>query len=305
VHERLRGSVARYIGAIATKELKATIEEQVQSLLEAMPRQGVVDVTTALSVPLPINVIGMLLDVPRRDLKWMRAKSVTISQPFLQARPGVLSFLRADRAIRSLLAYFDRLIADQKTRPLAGLPKELIESQHLSHDELLTMYLLLVIAGHETTANMLSNALLTLLRHPEALQRLRDAPALLPDAVDELLRYETSVIGVGRVAKHDFEYEGVAFKKDQHITLFLGSANRDEACTQAAGHFDLDRPSARSLAFGYGKHACLGANLVRLELRTALAGFLQRYQHIALHRPPRWQSSAVHRGPRQLLLRVS
>ena len=177
-------------------------------------------------------------------------------------------------------AYFSVLADERRRRPredlLTGLVQAELEGSHLTHAEMLRMLILLLVAGNETTTNLIGNAVLALLDHPDALARLRAERALLPSAVDEVMRWSSPVQMDPRRATRALELHGHSIDADQLVVCWLGSANRDEDVFPDGERFDVARTDNRHLAFGFGPHYCLGANLARLEAQVALAALLDR-----------------------------
>jgi cytochrome P450 len=174
----------------------------------------------------------------------------------------------------------------------------------LNDEELMATAVTLVFAGHETTANIVSNAMLALLEFPDQMTALRADRSLLEAAIEEALRYNGSVQRVRRVARDDVEVEGQHIAGGDILLNFLGSANRDPRAWDEPDRFDLSRSTTRHLGFGYGPHFCVGSALARMEAPIMLGALLDRYPSIALEAPPRGAPNMVFRGPEQLLLRV-
>jgi pimeloyl-[acyl-carrier protein] synthase len=245
-------------------------------------------------------VMAELLGVPTQDLAqfqaWSRLRARVI-EPTITARERQL----AAQAAYELDAYFLGLIEQRRTEPRDDLISALVAAEaagdQLSHDELLVMLRLLLIAGNETTTNLIGNGLLALLRHPEQLHILRSDPSLIAGAVDELLRYDSPVQVVGRTATQDLEVGGRSIRKGQGIVLLLGSANRDPEVFDQPERLDVQRHGPSILGFGRGIHHCLGAPLARLEARITIETLLERFAEMRLlTADPPFRDNIVLRG---------
>jgi cytochrome P450 len=304
-HTRLRRIVS---GAFTPRRVAAMgprIERLAHDLLDALPPAGRADLVDAFTAPLPVTVIADLLGVPHAFREEFRALS---TRAFETADP---SYKEAVAGLHRLLG---AVVAGKRAEPGDDLLSALVtahdeEDGRLSEDELVGTALLLVIAGHDTTVNLLGNSLVALLRHPEQLRRLRERPELLPGAVEEFLRYETSVeLSTLRYASEDLVLAGTPIARGDVLVVALASASRDTP--QADGvrpqELDVARASARHLSFGHGIHHCLGAPLARLEAVTALRVLLERFTLLEPAAPldalP-WVASGMMRGPRSLPVR--
>jgi cytochrome P450 len=201
-------------------------------------------------------------------------------------------------------------VAERRARPGDDLLSALIgveaQGERLAKDELVAMVVQLLYAGHETTRNLIGNGLFTLLRNPAELARLRAAPALLPRAVEEMLRYEPPILFVSRVALADVELAGVAVRKGDLVHLGLASANRDPEHFADPDRFDVGRAENRHLTFGWGMHFCLGASIARMEGRVAFETLLARFSRIELvGPPPRWAAATALRTLERFPLRLT
>jgi cytochrome P450 len=252
-------------------------------LVDAALARGEVDLVEALTYPQPVIVIAEIIGIPRDDRERFKEWSDVaveglgnaLFRPPTQERLARLGRLRSEMG-----AYFSALADERRRRPredlLTGLVQAEHEGSHLSHDEMLQMLILLLVAGNETTTNLIGNAVVTLLDHPAELARLRADRGLLPSAVDEVLRYASPVQMDPRRATRAVEMHGCRIDAEQIVVCWLGSANRDEDVFADPERFDIGRGDNRHLAFGFGPHYCLGANLARLEAQVALAALLDR-----------------------------
>jgi len=219
--------------------------------------------------------------------------------------------MQAAGASGQLATYFDRLIEARRRRPQRDLLSDLIaveeQGDRLSHGELLSMCNLLLVAGHETTTNLLASGTLALLQHPDQLALLRARAELLPGAVEELLRYESPVQRIGRMAKVPVTIGGVEIAAGQMAAAVVAAANRDPAVFPDPDRLDVTRRPGAHLAFGHGPHFCLGAPLARLEGQVVFEALLERLPALRLAEPdwtPQWSANTVIRGLKALPVRV-
>ena len=304
-HTRLRKLVTKAFTAQATARLRPVIEQTAEALLGAMAAEETVDLLSAYALPLPIAVISAMLGVPAADQDLFRDWTLS----FVSIRsPEVLA-----EAQRNLSAFLSALIEDKRASPgedlLSRLAQVADEGSQLSAEELLSMAFLLLTAGFETTVNLIANGVLTLLRHPDQLALLQSDPARLPDAVEELLRYEGPVhVATYRFTKEPVHAGGARIPPGQIVLISLLAANRDERRFPDPLRLDITRPAAGHLAFGHGIHHCLGAPLARLEGQIAIGKLLSRFPAMTLAAEPgelRWRSSTLMHGLHSLPVRLS
>jgi cytochrome P450 len=286
-HTRLRKLVARAFTARRVEELRPRAAKLVDALLDEIEtRPRPVDLVEHFSLPLPVQVICELLGVAAGDRHIFHAWSDTLMGDW-KRDPGEIQ-----AAFDALSRYFEGLIAAKRAEPADDLMTALIDARDsqdkLSESELVTLSLGLLIAGHETTANQINMFLLTLLRHPDQLARLRADPDGIPRAVEELMRFVQ--LGEGgaalpRVTTEDVELSGVTVPAGAAVLPALAAANRDPATFDEAGRLDLSRTDNPHLGFGAGVHHCLGAQLARMELQEALRGLLRRMPDVRLAVP--------------------
>jgi cytochrome P450 PksS len=308
-HTRLRALVHQAFTPRLIERLRERIEALAEGLLDTAMRAnaGTLDLVEAYALPLPSIVIADLLGVPaddrRRFHRWSTMLA-TVATPtdMLRAAPSAVAFLR----------YLHRLLVRRRADPQDDLITALLqadsEGETLSADELVAMGVLLLIAGHETTVNLIASGTLALLTHPDECARLRAEPSLLKSAVEELLRFTSPVdIATERYAREDVTLEGVRIPRGGLVLAGLGSANRDERQFPDPETLNLSREPNRHLAFGQGIHYCLGAPLARLEGQIALGTLLRRFPSMRLAASPeslRWRKGLVLRGLERLPLAV-
>jgi cytochrome P450 len=302
-HTRLRSLVSRAFTPRVVEGMRPHIRELVDGLLGRVEGAGAMDVIADLAYPLPVRVIGEMLGVPPGDSDTIRQWSAAIARNLdaigLPADPAVVDRGRA--AHRALVDYFRRLIPERRRRPTGDLLSLLIAAEEqgdrLSEGELLTSCLLLFIAGHETTVNLIGNGVLALLQHPDQLQKLRDDPALVPSAVEELLRWDSPVQRTARITAAEVEIGGQRIDRGSFVVAAIGAANRDPAHFADPDRLDITRRDNRHVAFGFGIHFCLGAPLARIEAQIALDAVLARLPGLALATDrPEWRESSTLRG---------
>jgi cytochrome P450 len=286
-HTRMRRLASGVFTARRVGRLRPVIEAQVGDALDELAagaQGGVVDVMTHLAYPLPIAVICALLGVPAADRRQFRrlAEALTV---VLEVRFGEAQAAAAHAAAKELEAYFEALIALRRQEPQDDLVTALAAAHdaggdRLTGEELLGNLALLLVAGFETTTNLLGNGLRLLLQRPALAARLRADPELAPAFVEEILRYDPPVQLTERFAGEDTVIAGLPVPAGSELILFLGAANRDPRRFADPDRFDPDRPGNAPLSFGAGAHYCLGAPLARLEAQVALPALLRRFPGI-------------------------
>ncbi|GAA5159644.1 MULTISPECIES: cytochrome P450 family protein [Amycolatopsis] len=304
-HTRLRKLVNKAFTARTVSRLRPRIEEIADELLAAIPAPGSVDLLEAYAFPLPITVICELLGVPTTDRDDFRAWSNTVVSA---SEPAQLQQHSA-----ALAKYLTELIAAKRANPTEDLLSDLVHvseaGDQLSEVELVSMAFLLLVAGHETTVNLIGNGVRALLDRPDQLSLLREDPSLLPNAVEEFLRFEGPVnIATLRVTTEPVQVGDVLIPADQFVMVSLLAANRDGERFADADSLDVTRPAGGHLAFGHGIHYCLGAPLARIEAEIALRELLSRFGTIELDGQPeqlRWRDSTLMRGLETLPVRLA
>lgn len=290
-HTRLRGLVSKAFTPRMVRSLEPLASAVVEELLAARAREGAMDVVEDLAYPLPVRIICEMLGVPHEDhvvfRGWSRQLARSLDPDFMIPAEEAE---RRDRAVEEFRTYMQDLVArrrgDLGDDLLSGLIAAEEEGDKLTTDELLGTTILLLIAGHETTVNLIANGVLQLLRHPEQLQRLREDPALARSAVEEVLRYDPPVQLTGRIALEPIRFRSFSLEPREFAVALIGSANRDPEAFEDPDRFDITRESSHHIAFGAGIHFCLGAQLARLEGRIALTAVARRLTGIELAREP-------------------
>jgi cytochrome P450 len=299
-HTRLRTLVNKAFTPAAVERLRPRVEEIVAGLLDRAAGAGAMDVVEELAYPLPVTVICELFGVPEADRDRFRAWSrglVHLLDP-LVASDALERALRARQALRD---YLGGLIAERRAHPTGDLLTALIAAEDQGHQlteaELVSMCVLLLVAGHETTVNLIANGMLALLRDPGARARLEADAALARGAVEELLRYDSPVQFTSRHALADLDVGGRRVRAGETVVAVLGAANRDPAQFPYPDRLDLGRAPNRHVAFGGGIHFCLGAPLARMEAAIAIPAMLARLPGLELGpRPPVRRDTVTLRG---------
>ncbi len=308
-HARLRGLVSRAFTPRRVDALRPRIEAIAHDLLDRAAAAGDdFELVRDLARPLPARVIGELLGVPPDDHEALCRWSDDVVE-LLDPLSGSDGLDRPKRGAEALEAYFRRLLEERRRAPRDDLMSAMLAAEadgdRLETGELLSLCTLLLAAGHETTTNLIANAVLLLLRHPDERKRLQDDLSLLPSAVEECLRYEPPIQLTDRAVEEPCALGGVELRPGSLVVAALAAANRDPERYADPERFDVGRGDAQHLAFGMGNHFCLGASLARLEARVALGGFLERFPGFAGQPdPPGWKRSIVVRGPTALPLRL-
>jgi cytochrome P450 len=284
-HTRLRRLVSKAFTPRTVARLEPRIRAITTELLDAAAVAGHLEVVSQLAYPLPVRIISEMLGVPLADhprfAGWSARLAHSLQPEFGQDPARAAARAQAAQVAREeFAAYFRELIAIRRAHPAPDLLSDLIRAEDdgetLTEDELIATCVLLLVAGHETTVGLISNALLALLRHPGQLALLQANPELAPGAVEETLRYDAPVQLTGRVARAGMQAGDVSAKDGALVLLLLAAAGRDPAMYQDPDTFDIRRGATSHLAFAAGPHFCLGAPLARLEATIAVEEFARR-----------------------------
>ncbi|MEU1815350.1 cytochrome P450 [Streptomyces roseifaciens] len=301
-HTRLRKAVARSFTPASLERLRPRAERVAGELLDAMEREGPpADLMAHLNGPLPLAVISDLMGVPEADLPRM----AHWTEVLLSAGHGREA---SDRAKADMAAYFVEMLARKGAEPGPDLASELaaaVAKGDLSTEEAVAIALLIQASAAHAVRNNSSNMVYALLTHPHHLERLRREPGLLPQAIEELLRYipHRNAVGLGRIAMEDVEVGGVLIRAGEVVHSSYLTANRDPSVFDRPDEIDFDREHNPHLSFGHGPHFCLGSMLARLESEIILSSLIARFPDLRLAEPVekiRWQRSALIRGPEHL-----
>ncbi|MGW7315082.1 cytochrome P450 family protein [Streptomyces sp. NPDC054865] len=303
-HTRIRGLVARAFTSRRVEQLRTPIRETADRLLDRLGPTGSADLLAGYAFSLPIIVICDLLGVPEDRRVDFRGWTEALVAPD-PARPEAVK-----EALVAMLGFLTGLMAHKRSRPGDDLLSDLIavrdaDGDRLGEDELMSVAFLLLFAGYENTAQLIGNAIHTLLRHPDQLALLRKDPSRLPAAVAEFARLEgPALLAIRRFATEDLTIAGVTVAAGETVLVSLSAANRDPARFPQPDALDLDRDTSGHLALGHGIHYCLGGPLARVEVEIALAALLERYPTLELVDPaPRWRRSLRSRGLKELSVR--
>jgi len=305
-HTRLRSLASKAFTPRTVEQLRPRIHRIVDELIDAIAAIGGMDLIRDIAEPLPVVVIAELMGLPagdRAQLKRWSDALVTVADGSL----ALAGFAAAEQSAAEFKEYLARIFAQRRIEPQDDLISALLAAREhddrLDDDELFASCVLLLIAGHETTTNLIGNGIVTLLRHPEELARLRDDPSLIRSAVEELLRFESPVQLTSRVAAVDHDIDGRTIRKGQEVCLLLAAANRDPAQFVDPDRLDLGRADNEHLAFGHGLHFCLGAALARLEGQIAIQAVLRRLPGLRLASDTlAWREGLMLRGLKELAL---
>ena len=305
-HTRLRKLVTKAFTARRVAGLRPRVEAITASLLDAMAGREEVDLIEAFAFPLPVTVICELIGIPASDRDKFQAWSHAILS-------SVVTPEEWHGAAQAMYEYFTAMAAAKRRSPADDLLSALItardDEDSLDERELIAMLFLLLVAGHETTVNLIASGTLALLTNPPELARLRADPALLPGAVDELLRYVNPLNhATDRFTLEPVEIGGVTIPAREWVLCVTSSANHDPSRFDSPGVLDVGRDAAGHLAFGHGIHYCLGAPLARLEGEVAFGALLSRFPGLSLAVPPdklRWRASSLIHGLESLPVRLT
>jgi cytochrome P450 len=303
-HKRLRTLVGKAVTPALIQSLRPQIQKIVDELLDRVQHAHAIDLIAEFAVPLPLFTITELLGVPQTHRGLFHQWSVDVVRG-TEAQSNDQAIERAMATQKAIADYFHEALAEHGRNPQGDLLSRLIAAEEngdkLTEFELLDICGLLFVAGHETTVNLLGNGILALFLHPRELRRLQQEPALLPSAVEELLRYDSPVQRSARVAEADVEIAAKTIPKGAIVSAVLGAANRDPARFPQADRLDITRRDNCHLAFGLGHRFCLGAALARLEGQIAIGTLLRRLPKLELADvPPAWRFSTETRGLREL-----
>jgi cytochrome P450 PksS len=298
-HTRLRALVHKAFTPRLVEQMRDQVQALTNELLDRVEPNGSMDLIADFALPLPLTMIGRILGVPAEDNhkfhRWTKTLiSAGTNRNLFVLIPSTMSFMR----------YLKKLIKERRASPKGDLVTALVQakdgSDQLSEDEILAMIFLLLIAGHETTVNLIGSGLLALLEHPDQLAKLRNEPALIKTAIEELVRFVCPVeMATERYAREDITIAETTIPRGELVMAVIGSANRDANYFDNPDSLDITRKNNKHLAFGHGAHYCLGASLARLEGQIAISTLVQRMPNLRLSITPdqlRWRGTFVLRG---------
>jgi cytochrome P450 len=297
-HTRLRALVSKAFTPRLIEQMRERVQRLTNELLDNVQNRGQMDLIRDYALPVPTTIIAEMLGVPVKDRHkfhhWSRKLFISSNWQMLNAIPNALALLR----------YIRKIIKQRRINPQDDLISALAQAEEagdtLSEDELLAMIGLLLVAGHETTVNLIGNGMLALLEHPEQMQKLRNDPALIKSAVEELLRYASPVeSATERYAREDVTIAGVTIPRGEMVVAVIASANRDERQFTNPDMLDITREPNKHVAFGLGNHFCLGASLARLEGQIGISTLLNRVPDLRLAvgtSALRWRPGLLLRG---------
>ena len=307
-HTRLRTLVNRAFTPQAVARLRERTHALAHALLDGIDAAQPFDLISSYAFELPVQVISEMLGVPAGDRRYFRnwSQALAAAIDFTNSEEPLL---RANKATVEMRDYLLRLIAAKQAEPgddiLSALLQAGQDGGRLTLDEVFATCGLLLFAGHETTVNLIGNGTLALLRHPDQLAALKARPELLPNAVEEILRYDSPVQATTRRAAQEIALGDAVVPAGAEVTLVMGGANRDPRVFERPDDFDITRQNIRHLAFGAGIHYCVGAPLARMEGEVGLSALFERLPGLSLEgTPPEWQGVMVLRGLKRLLVRA-
>ncbi len=306
-HTRLRSLVSRAFTPRSIERMRTRVEDLAQQWLSRTGDRDHIELVSEFAAPLPVTIIAEMLGVPPEDHERFRHWS--------DEGVRVLGFGSGDDIRRSLIAqgelrsYLEEIVEQRRLEPrddlLSGLVAAEENGDRLTAGELFAQTMLILVAGNETTTNLISNGVIALLQNPEQMERLRAEPDLIPSAVNEFLRYDSPVQLTSRMAPTDLDFKGYPVKKGDQLVLLLAAANRDPAVFTDPERLDVARDEERALSFSHGVHYCLGAQLARLEGEIAFRALLDTFTEIDFaDRRIEWGENTILRGPKRLSLRV-
>ncbi len=300
-HTRLRGLASVAFTPSRVERLRAHIQEIVDGLLDRVESAGQSDLIADLAEPMPAIVTAELMGVPVDDHKQLKSWSADFAEMLGNFQHNPDRIPRVLRSVEEMTAYFRAAIREQHEHPRDGLIQALmsaeIEGSRLTEEEVIANVIVTMVGGQETTTNLIGNGLLSLLRHPDQLHKLRDDSSLIPSAVEELLRYESPSQHTARLARDDVQMGGRLIRQRQAVIAVMGAANRDPERFPDPDRLDITRKDNRHVAFGWAAHFCFGAPLARIEGQIAFETILRRLPRLTLDPGPLvWRQNLGLRG---------
>lgn len=308
-HTRLRGLSSKAFTPARVEQLRGHIRDIVKSLLDGLQGKDEIDVIADIGEPLPAIVTAEMLGVPTRDHVQLKQWSADFAEMLGNFQHNPERYPRVLKTVADMTAYFQNAVREMREHPREGLIHSLltaeVDGDRLTEEEVIANCIVTMVGGQETTTNLIGNGLLTLLRNPGEMQRLRNDLSLIPSAVEEMLRYESPSQHTARMCPSDREMGGKLIQKRQAVIAVMAAANRDPERFPDPDRFDITRTDNRHLAFGYAAHFCFGAPLARVEGQVVLDAFLRRYPNITLApQSLEWRSNLGLRGLKALRVKV-
>jgi hypothetical protein len=300
-HTRLRGLASVAFTPRRVDGLRTHIQEIADGLVDCVVQSGRADLIADFAAPMPAIVTAELLGVPVADHEQLKTWSADFAEMLGNFQHNPDRIPRVLRSVEEMTAYFRAAIHDQHDHPRDGLIQALmsaeIEGSRLTEEEVIANVIVTMVGGQETTTNLIGNGVLSLLRHPDQLRKLREDSSLIPSAVEELLRYESPSQHTARLAREDVEMGGKLIRQRQAVIAVMGAANRDPERFPDPDRLDITRKDNRHVAFGWAAHFCFGAPLARIEGQIAFETILRRLPHLALEPLPLvWRNNLGLRG---------
>jgi pimeloyl-[acyl-carrier protein] synthase len=309
-HTRLRALASAAFTPRRVELLRSHIQEIMHGLLDAFIAKGRMELIADFASPAPAIVTAEMLGVPVEDHEQLKEWSTDFAEMLGNFQHNPDRFPRVLRSVEEMCSYFRWAMAEQRLHPRGGLVSAMMEAEvdgaRLSEDEIIANLIVTMVGGQETTTNLIGNGLLTLLRHPVEMERLRANLSLIPSAVEELLRYESPSQHTARLAPANVEMGGKKIRERQAVIAVMGAANRDPERFPDPDQLDLARQDNRHLAFGWAAHFCFGAALARLEGQIAFEAILTRFPNLVVDSatPLVWRENLGLRGLKALPLRL-
>jgi len=301
-HTRLRALASAAFTPRRVERLRSHIQEIMDGLLDALVSRGQMDLIADFASPAPAIVTAEMLGVPVEDHEQLKEWSTDFAEMLGNFQHNPDRFPRVLRSVKEMCSYFRSAMQEQRLHPRGGLVSAMMEAEvdgaRLTEDEIIANLIVTMVGGQETTTNLIGNGLMTLLRNPADMERLRGDSSLIPTAVEELLRYESPSQHTARLAPADVEMGGKKIRERQAVIAVMGAANRDPERFPDPDRFDIARQDNRHLAFGWAAHFCFGAALARLEGQIAFEAILGRLPNLTLDPTPPlvWRDNLGLRG---------
>jgi len=300
-HTRLRSLAAYAFTPAKVERLRSHIQEIVNHLLDAVQHKSGMDVIADLADPLPCTVTAEMLGVPVADRMQLKAWSADFAEMLGNFQHNPDRVPRVLRTVQDMTAYFRQKVREMRDHPRDGLIHSLmtaeVDGDRLTEEEVVANTIVTMVGGQETTTNLIGNGVLSLLRNPDQLQKLRGNLSLIPSAVEELLRYESPSQHTGRIAPKDVEMGDKTIRQGQAVMAVMAAGNRDPERFPDPDRLDIERTDNRHLAFGWAAHFCFGATLARIEGQVAFEAVVRRFPTLALLPGPlTWRTNLGLRG---------